>query len=401
MVASSDPVTQQTGEHVQTQADASAYRFNIGQPSPDLLADTMAMIQASGALVGEDADPFMLQYSPELGTETFRRRLAHFIEKHTGWPTTADEICITNGVSHGLNVVCTMLGAKHGDAIIVEAPTYFLAGSIFESLGIRVITAPMVDGRPDLPALARVIEGCGTRVFGYYAVPCHGNPTARSKSLEEKEQLVAFADAHNINIIADEVYELLSFDAGKRPVPPFRNLSRAENVISVSSFSKIAGPGLRLGWILCGPGQLAKIRNHGVLSSGGGFNPVVGAIISKCLAQDAATGRSLMDGLLVDGVRPKLKARCEALCRALDAHLPSASYDRPEGGYFVWVTLNDPGIDTARLLPSALEEFGVGFTPGSVCGGPPNALRLSFAFYSVEEMDEGIRRLAEAIRRAT
>ena len=130
--------------------------------------------------------------------------------------------------------------------------------------------------------------------------------------------------------MADEVYELLNFGPRSVDSPPFRTLSKS--VVSISSFSKICGPGLRLGWVLVPEKVVQGFIAHGVLSSGGGVNPLVGAFMQHALDE------KLMDKLLLEEVQPGLASRCTALCAALEKHFGSEiRWHRPEGGYFVWL----------------------------------------------------------------
>lgn len=163
------------------------------------------------------------------------------------------------------------------------------------------------------------------------------------------------------------------------------------------SFSKICGPGLRLGWALASPEVVERFKQNGVLSSGGGLNPLGGAIMAKAM-EPREGAEPLMDDLLLRNVCPTLSRKSRALCASIDRHLAprGVTYARPEGGYFVFLRLPE-GVDATELLETARSEFQVGYTPGERCLGPKNTARLSFAFYSEEEMELGVTRLAAAL----
>jgi DNA-binding transcriptional MocR family regulator len=112
--------------------------------------------------------------------------------------------------------------------------------------------------------------------------------------------------------------------------------SSSSRVVSLSSFSKIMAPGLRLGWIEAAPDVLARLRQDGVLGSGGSIAPLASGIAHSCLE----TGS--LQQHLQEAIRPRLQDNASALCDALTQHLPAGcSFNRPLGGYFVWVSLPD------------------------------------------------------------
>lgn len=97
--------------------------------------------------------------------------------------------------------------------------------------------------------------------------------------------------------------------------------------------------------------------------------------------------------------------RKAVMCEALRQHCPDCSFVEPQGGYFVWLQL-PAGIDAQQLLNEAQAKYGVAFTPGHRCSlgreqaqsEEPQAIRLSFAFYSIDEIRVGIERLGQALR---
>lgn len=218
--------------------------------------------------------------------------------------------------------------------------------------------------------------------------------------------------------------------------------NEASHVVSLGTFSKILAPGLRLGWAEASPPAMKRLLGDGVLISGGErarvalcasfLHPLAVRLALNitrprgnlmhtsfnshahinpqnqgCIAPfSAAVAHSAIElGLLADHltakVRPALASRCAALCAALDAHaVPlGCSYDRPSGGYFVWLRL-PRGVDARALLEGAAARHKVRFAPGPLCLGPADAARLSFSFYSEAELEEAARRLAAALREA-
>jgi len=383
----------------QTTVDPDVFNFGVGQPGPDLLEKAFAMIKEASRGAFDRGDPFLMQYGIEAGSTAFRRELAEFYNEHAKASAHEDEVFATTGVSGALQLLGTVL-ASPGDCVVVEQPTYFLARDVFGSVGLATLPAPMLaDGTMDLEGLAAQIakqREQGRDVKLLYVVPVHSNPTSRNMSAQQKQEYIDFAEAQGLTIVADEVYELLNF--GKRSVesPPFRELcgGGGDHVISLNSFSKICAPGLRCGWVLASKEVVKKVAASGVLSSGGGMNPVMTATMAEALR----SGR--MQDLLVNEVQPNLSAKAKSLCEAINKHLCddeiACTFLAPEGGYFIFLKFPE-WLNTTELLPIASDKFKVKYTPGERCLGGTNTARVSFAFYSAEEMEEGVLRLRQAI----
>ena len=165
-----------------------------------------------------------------------------------------------------------------------------------------------------------------------------------------------------------------------------------ERVVSLGSFSKILGPGVRLGWIECSPRHLAMLRDDGVLRSGGGASPMTGAIVT------AAIQTGIQDEFLTR-IRAVYDQRRRHAVAELSRNLPGQIRVRyPDGGYYIWLEL-PPGIDTGRLHAEAVAA-GVGFRPGtifSVDGAFANCLRLCFVYYDEEHLTVAVERLAKVL----
>jgi 4-hydroxy-tetrahydrodipicolinate reductase len=163
------------------------------------------------------------------------------------------------------------------------------------------------------------------------------------------------------------------------------------NIMSFGSFSKIAAPALRLGWIHAPKRLLKVIFESGQLDSSGGVNPVISGIMQAAINSGDESANLVK-------VRKILWDRADALMKALDQHLPEGvSYEKPDGGYFVLVRL-PTGYKAVDLLPIAAKHK-VAFLPGKSFGSRmQNYLRLSFSYYDVQDQVVGAERLGAAIR---
>lgn len=323
------------------------------------------------------------------GYPAFREALAKFLEEQTGLEVAPEQLAVTGGISLGLNLVAQIF-ASPGQKVATGDPTYFLARGILQTCQLEVVGIPVDADGLDVEALGTRLER-GMQIALCYVIPSFHNPCGINLAPERAERLVDLAVRHDFLVVADEPYPMLHF--GARP-PGMMSYDRGRGrVLSLGSFSKILGPGLRLGWVHAQAALIDCFLQHGVLQSGGGLNPVVSALVHETIRSGFLAGH-------IQSLRSALSSRARALTAALDAHLPELEYTPPAGGYFVWGRL--PQIaDTTALLDHCRTEFGVGFTPGPRCAIERDLsafLRLSFAFYDEAELDQAVRRLADAIR---
>ncbi len=379
-------MTEQSGPFIQSSTEPGVLNLGLGQPSPSLLPIGAVRDAASAALAG--IDPLVLQYGAKRGPAGFLDSLAEFLSREYGHRVAAEQLLVTGGISQGLSLVSDVLGRRHG-RVVAEDPTYFLARGILETAGLEVVGVPVDEHGLDVQALSQRLDA-GLSVDFVYCIPAYHNPSSVCLSPDRARALVELAEQHDFIVIADEPYALLNF--GPRPACLMSVDQGRGRVLSLGSFSKILGPGLRLGWAHAAPALIDRLAEHGVLRSGGGLNPVVSVIVQRLVD----------DGFLdehVVSLRKTLNARAQALCEALEQHVPEVRFLHPDGGYFVWLKF-PPGVDTSALDERARSGHGVGFTPGTRCAVArdlSDCARLSFAFYDEGELAEAVRRLRDAI----
>jgi DNA-binding transcriptional MocR family regulator len=188
-------------------------------------------------------------------------------------------------------------------------------------------------------------------------------------------------------VLEDDPYGLVRFEG--KAEPTVFELARGENVVYSSSFSKTVAPGLRVGYFVL-PSALAERVVAAATAS-----YITPALLSQATVYEFLRRGSLEPNL--ERINGLLRERRDAMVSALERHLSEATWTVPEGGYFVWVEL-PPGI-----AASDLRAEGVTFVPGSdfFCGpGGESALRLAFSYESPSALEEGVRRLASAVRAA-
>ncbi|MYC07989.1 MAG: PLP-dependent aminotransferase family protein [Chloroflexi bacterium] len=362
-----------------------------GHPSPRL--HPIEALRRAAEIALADGSPVPLQYGAPQGYGPLIHSLTEFLSAQSSYPdgVSPNELFLTAGASQAIDHATTLF-TQVGDTVFVEEPTYYLIQSIFEDHGLNVVGVP-TDGdglRPD--ALESMLQSPDVpRPKMLYIIPTYQNPSGSVLPADRRERLVELAQRYGFVVIADEVYHLLHY--GEPPPPPIASLDDSADgcVISLGSFSKILGPGLRTGWMHARPAIIQRFANAGLTISGGGLNHFTSTLVHAVVEQ----------GMLSDNIallRRTYGERVSAMSAALREQLGDVvEFTAPGGGYFFWLTFND-GTNADALLPIA-QECGVNYRPGtafSASGAFPNAIRLAFALYEPDTLTEGIRRIAEA-----
>jgi DNA-binding transcriptional MocR family regulator len=222
-----------------------------------------------------------------------------------------------------------------------------------------------------------------------YTIPIHHNPAGVTLTETRRDRLIELARQHNFLILADEVYQLLSYGG---PVPDsFASHIDCGNIVSLGSFSKILAPGLRLGWVIASAQIIQRLVRSGLLDSGGGMNPFTSAIV-----------RGVIESGDLDKHLQKLisiyRRRLIKMDTLLKEHLPAFAYTVPQGGYFFWVRL--PEATNAVEFRKRANQHNVDVRPGtlfSCVGGLQKNIRLCFARYEEKQIEQGILQLKECL----
>lgn len=422
--------TVQLGEYVSRQVGEGVIDFSVGHPNPSLLPMEAISAAASHRYINNGMNNLILQYGPRQGYPSFRKSLAAFLSQHYTYEVDAEQLLITSGVSHGLDMVCKRL-TKPGDVVLVERPTYFLAQGIFDQNHLVTVGVPTDEQGLDVDVLEEWLRtNTHTRPRLLYSIPVFNNPRGTVMGPARRQRLVELSRSYGFYVVADEVYQMLSFPECTGLPPPLRAYSLqtpaavdtaahstapsaaahaattgvavqspappdnapllpCDHVISVGSFSKIMAPGLRCGWIEASPPIIERLKGDAVLESGGCTAGTTCGVMHSVLEL----------GLLqpqIDRSRAALSASCAAMVAALTHHLPQCRFVTPQGGYFVWLQLPEK-VDARGLLALCQARHQVAFTPGPRCQGPACALRLCFAFYTPAEIELGVAQLAAGL----
>ncbi|HEY5836492.1 PLP-dependent aminotransferase family protein [Streptomyces sp.] len=355
--------------------------FAGGLPAPELF-DAEGIREAYARVLGERPQR-VLQYSTTEGDPALRGAVAARLTAR-GLATGADDLLVTGGSQQGLALIATAL-LEPGDVVLVENPTYLAALQCFGFAGARVVPVP-TDADGVIPeALEELVLRERPKLL--YLIPTFQNPTGRTLPLARRRAVAEVAGRHGLWIAEDDPYGELRFEGVCQPWIAGQD-EAADRTVLLGSFSKIMAPGLRLGWLRAPAGLLRAC----VVAK-------QAADLHTSTVDQAAAARYLADRDLDEHlarVRTAYRTRRDALLAGLDSALPAGTtWNRPEGGMFVWVRLPD-GHDATALLPAAIAH-DVAYVPGTpffAAAPDPAALRLSFTTHTPEEITEGLSRLA-------
>ena len=357
--------------------------FAGGLPAPELF-DGPGLREAFVAALADAGRT--LQYSTTEGDPALRAQIAARLSAR-GLATEPDDVLVTSGSQQALTLVAAVT-IEPGDRVLVEEPAYLAAIQAFKMAGAEVVPVPCDDDGLDPDAVATLAARHRARLL--YTVPTFQNPTGRTLPLARREALVDLAARSGLWIVEDDPYGELRYRGA--PVPSMASLPGADGrVLAISTLSKVAAPGLRIGWLRTPPalrGPLVVAKQAADLHS----STIDQAAAARWLA-------SIDLDAHVANLRRVYGERRDALVDGLAAALPPGStHNRPDGGLFVWARLPD-GWDAEPLLQRALER-DVAFVPGfPFFAGPPDraTLRLSFSAHPPGEIAEGLARLRASL----
>jgi DNA-binding transcriptional MocR family regulator len=360
---------------------------DLGRGDPQLALLPLHLLRQAADRRFSQGDNSFLQYGTEQGDGSLRAALADFLGDGNGSSADPDTLFITAGISSALDLLCTVF-TRWGDTVFVEEPSYFLALRIFADHGLHVVSISTDGSGLVIEALEDALREHRAKFL--YVIPTFQNPSGHTLTQERRERLLSLSRQHNFLLLADEVYQYLNYTV--QPPKPFGAYREFENVISLGSFSKILAPGLRLGWMQADARIIQRLTGCGLLTSGGGMNPFTSAVVCG-LIESGDLKKNIANLVRV------YSARVRAMDESLRRHLPDAEFTTPQGGYFFWVRL--PGGDTETLRKEA-QPLQVDFRPGilfSSQGGLRDYLRLSISYYEAEDIELGLRRLEQSLRR--
>ncbi|KAH9906067.1 aminotransferase [Xylariomycetidae sp. FL2044] len=442
--------------------------LQLGWPSPRLFGSEGVLKGAQAILTSDKETAAALVYGPHQGSVSLRESLAEWLSSvyapSTG-PVSKDGLAITNGASGNLaNVLMKFTDPSYTRRVFMIEPTYFLACPIFEDSGLQgklrgvpedadgldieflrreleaaeseAVAAAKSKGTSDAPVMKTGIPYPKIYKYVIYCVPTYANPSAKTFPMRTREQLVALAREFDALVVSDDVYDFLHWPADPNTpddasgvAPPrlvdvdraMPGYSRWGNTLSNGSFSKIIGPGIRVGWADCAPDLAQNLGEVGSSSSGGAPSHLTSTFVDKMLRSN------YLQEFIRDTLNPTYRERYYALMSAIEellvplgvtievnkpTDMGGSAASSTAGGFFTYLGLPDD-LPSAKVVAAvALKDyalriaFGHMFTvagdAGSAAradapGGFSRCVRLCWAWHEVKELREGIERLAAAV----
>jgi 2-aminoadipate transaminase len=367
--------------------------FAPGYPAAETFA--WSEFREITAALLEGTDGSVLQYGPTRGYRPLLEQIAAILEGRD-IRSPLEDLIITTGSQQGLDLVGRVL-FDPGDVVLVELPTYTGAITAFRNLQARLVGVPQEADGIDFDALERIyqrLRADGHRVKALYVVPNFQNPTGLLIGLSKRRRLLEWAADRDVLLIEDDPYHDLYFEDSATPseVRSIKADDRDGRVVYLSSFSKTLAPGYRVAWIAA-PAPIAQKLEIAKQSE----DLLTGSLDQRVVHEACRSG-------LLARQLPKLRRhygeKRDVMTRTLRRELSDViTWPDPKGGFFLWLSLPDR-LDTDRMIPRAVEH-GVVYVAGEaffVEGEVKSTLRLSFSAPTLQQIEEGVVRLARTVR---
>ena len=356
---------------------------------PNLSAIPMEMMAGIVEKLVREHGQEALQYGSGQGHPKLREQICDVMALE-GIRANPDDILVTTGSQQALDLISRIF-IDPGDVVLVEAPSYVGAlGTFFqyEASVVHVETDEAGLVPQSLREAIKTLRYQGRKIKFLYLIPNYQNPSGVLLPAQRRTEILEICRSEKIFIVEDNPYGLLGFD---RPSPNAMRAEDSENVIYLGSFSKTIVPGFRIGWALVPQALREKL---------------VIASESSILCPSNFSQMSISSYLADQPWRDQIanfcelyKARRDAMLESLDAYFPkSATWTKPAGGFYVWVTL-PPEIDTKAMMPKAIVAK-VAYVPGTAFyadGFGSWSMRLSYCHPTPERIREGVKALGHVV----
>ena len=360
-------------------ATSPAVRISFATSRPSELLFPLEDFRATCEEVIHGADAHtILQLGSPSGYAPLRRYL---IDKSRteGVAEEADDIVITSGVQQAFDLLQRTLAAD-GETVLIEDPVYSGLRNVFQRGGARMVGLPVGPHGLELGALERAMAKERPRLL--VVTSNFQNPTGATLPLASRKAILALAQRFGVIIIENDIYGPLCYEGD--PIATIKQLDDSGHTVLLRSFSKLAFPGLRVGWAIAPRALIEKLTEAKQIS-----DLHTDQLSQAVLLRFAESGRlENHRTLMLTAGRERLRATLAAC----EKYLPEgAAYTRPRGGMNLWIRLPQP-LDAGELLARA-ERVGVTYLPGryfAVTNMEASALRISFAGLAPDLIKTGL-----------
>ncbi|MBD3344100.1 MAG: aminotransferase class I/II-fold pyridoxal phosphate-dependent enzyme [Chitinivibrionales bacterium] len=370
-------------------ADPSIISFAGGMPNNNLFpVDTISELFSS---LPKSSKQQAFQYCPTSGYPPLLESLSSYL-RSKGMPMDSNKLIITTGAQQAINIIAKVM-LDPGDAVLTERPSFIGALAAFKSYCAGIIGAPLDENGIVIKELDKNLSSTD-RAKLLYINPNFHNPAGIIYSKQRKEELIHWLSNKNLCLLEDDPYGELYFndeDMGK--TVSIKALAPEKlPVCYTGSFSKILGPGMRLGWLL-GPPEIIEKCELAKQSMDACSPTFTQVLAHEFMVQDKLS-------TYLQELRPCYARRADIMLEALKAFMPdTVSWTVPEGGFYLWLILPET-VDSSNVLSSCIEK-GAAFVIGKAFdpeGRRNNCLRLAFSHTPEDKIEEGIKIIASVLK---
>lgn len=333
-----------------------------------------------------------LQYGPTEGIKPLRETIVKMMHDEGITNVTMENILVTTASQQALDLIAKVF-VDPQDTVIVEAPSYVGGLQALQAFQANFVTVPLDDNgiRTDLlEEKIKELISKGVNIKLIYVIPNFQNPAGVTMSFERRKELLRISHQYNIPVIEDDPYGEIRFEGEK--LPSLLQLDSIGNVIGLRTFSKILAPGFRLGWIIGDKEIIAKLA----------LAKQAADLCSPSSTQYIAD-KFIRDGYMepyLEKVRTVYKEKKDKMLEAMEKYFPKeVTWTKPHGGMFIWVEVPEY-INTDELFTEAVKDKKVAYVIGSAFyphGEDKRHMRLNFTLSTLDQIEEGIRRLGELL----
>ena len=300
-----------------------------------------------------------------------------------------DQIIIMTGANQGIDLTAKALINK-GDKIIVESPSFIGSLNAFRTYESELVGVKVEDDGMSMEGLEEALKN-NDNVKMIYTIPTFQNPTGTTMSLEKRKRLIELANQYDVIVLEDNPYGDLRFKG--EDLPTLKSMDTEGRVVYAGSFSKILSPGMRLGYIIGAPEICEKIE---ILKQ---VNDVHTPVLTQLMCVEFMKKYDI--DKYIEKNRELYGKKCAVMLEAMEKYFPAGKvkWTVPDGGIFLWCECPDIE-DITPVLNKALEKK-VAIVPGSNFAiditAPSNMFRLNYSSATPEKIEEGVKRLGEAL----
>ena len=364
-----------------------AISFAAGNPNPDSFPVSDMRRIADEIFSNESVAA--LQYGITEGYTPLRKLVSERLKRVYNIGGPEDDLIIVTGGQQGIELTCKVM-CNEGDVVLCEDPSFIGALNAFRSLGAKLVGVPLEEDGIDLAALEAALKA-NPRAKFLYTIPTFQNPAGITTSLEKRRAVLALAKKYDILILEDNPYGDLRFTG--EDVPTYKSMDDEGRVLYCGSFSKVLSAGMRIGFLCADKDIVSKIvvaKQVEDVHTNNFFQMICAKYIEQCDLEAH-----------IAEIREMYRKKAGLMISALEKYMPEGvSFTRPEGGIFLWCSLPE-GLSLDEFVARAGEK-NVFVVPGTAFSPDPEApnrsFRLNYSMPTDEEIDRGIKILADIAR---